>query len=131
MTRGRAGSDCSEGGRPRIVRFRKSCSDCVLGTLIKRSAVIAPPVLVDNGRRVRFIAIFNKAVRTLLKSEKLAGVEIIDVRSVTLTSKQRLALKIVADVSTTSRVATELKVSRQAARKLLSRLMKKLAILMS
>jgi DNA-binding CsgD family transcriptional regulator len=132
ITSGKSGC-CESGGRPRITRFRKRCSDCVLGILLKRSAIIAPPVLVDDGKRVRFLVVYSRAVKTLLreKREQVVSVRVLDIRRVLLTSRQRLTLKLVASGASTSKVAVELNVTRQAARKLFNRLMQKLAVVMT
>lgn len=116
------------------VRLRLDCEDCVLGRLLKSSKLVSMPAVVD-GVKVRFMTIYNREVRRVLSQHKhqLVNVEVLDLRSVVLTRRQRELLRVVADGAGTSpsRVARRLGVSRQAAQKLLNNLVRKIATIIS
>lgn len=129
---GRSGS-CRHAGKPKVVKFRKRCDECVLGMLLRRSALVTLPTLSSDGSAIRFVVVYSRAVRALLKErgERVVSVKVLDLRRVLLTHRQRLALRLVASGTPISKVAAELGITKQAARKLLGRLMRKLAEVMA
>ncbi len=119
----------------RKVKLKMDCNKCVLGRLVKSSKLVSMPTVLDDGKRIRFMALYNREVKRILSEhrDQLVGVDVLDLRSVVLTRRQRELLRVVANGAGTSpsRVAVKLGVSRQAAQKMLHNLVKKIATIMS
>jgi DNA-binding CsgD family transcriptional regulator len=125
----------SENSGLKRVKLKMDCDKCVLGRLVKSSKLVSMPTVLDDGKKIRFVTTYNREVKRILSEHRsqLVSVEVLDLRSVVLTRRQRELLRIVANGAGTSpsRVAVRLGVSRQAAQKLLTNLVKKIATIMA
>ncbi|GEM_PF-6866124 len=127
----------TENGLKRI-RLRAECDKCILGRLIKSSKLVAMPVIIgekNKRKMIKFIVLYNREIQKLLTKhrEQLVDVEIISIRRVMLTDRQREVLVLAANGTGTSptRIASKLNISRQAAQKILYNLVRKLAVIVS
>lgn len=121
-------------GRRRLVRLRVDCDRCVLGRLLKASAVVSTPVVID-GRLVRFLVLDSREARRIVGEtpSRLVSVEQVELENLVLTDRQRHALRLAADGAgpTPSRLARALGVTRQAAQRLLKTVLRKASILLT
>ncbi len=121
-------------GRRRAVRIRVRCDDCVLGRLLKASALVSMPVIVE-GRLVRFLVLETREVERLLREsgDRVVSVEPVEVDDLVLTERQRRVLRLAADGGglSPSRIAARLGVTRQAAQKLLRAALRKVSALLA
>ncbi len=117
------------------VKLRMECDECILGKLLKSSTLVSMPIVLDDGRRLRFLVAYNHETKRLIARhrDQLDTIEILDLRRVVLTKKQRQVLRLAANGTGTSptKIADKLGVSRQAAQKLLQNLVRKISTIMA
>jgi DNA-binding CsgD family transcriptional regulator len=121
-------------GRRRAVRVRVRCDECVLSRILKASALLSMPVVVD-GYLVRFLVLETREVAKLLEESRgrVVSVERVEVEDLVLTDRQRYVLKLAADGggASPSRIAWKLGVTRQAAQKLIKTALRKVSMLLT
>ncbi len=111
-------------------RIRRECRGCVLAGIVEGSYLVSTPIVFEDGR-IRFIAVYNNAVRRLLQRhrDQLVSVEIVDSRSLLLTPRQRRLIALMAENPSPSRLASILGVTRPSASKAVRRVLRKLSLL--
>lgn len=115
-------------------RLRIECENCMLGRLIRSSALLSSPMIVKQ-KAIRFLVLYNLSVRKILSDyrDQLIDLEVIDLRKVVLTEKQKQVLRMAGDGIglSTSTLARRLGVSKPAARKLVRRTLCKVSFIMT
>jgi len=113
-----------------VKKVRVGCENCVLAKLYRASYVVGNPVLTPDGK-IQFYVRKDKRVERIIRdhAKDLISVEEVDHREVTLTPRQREAIRLLAtgQASNITRLAEKLGISKPAALRLVKRSLRKLA----